>query len=121
MAKHFLCFEGFRQQLAATYTLVHVLQHRAEVRITLPLDQQLQRLDDRQAGVNQGHELLVENDELVLLDFAPLRQAQVGRQQPFRFHRIDEETLLREAVANLGLRGPVLQLLENCALARRPS
>ena len=42
-----------------------------QVRVLLPLDQQIERVQDRQAGFDQGQELLIENQKLTLLDLAP--------------------------------------------------
>jgi hypothetical protein len=94
---------------------VHILQHGTKEEIALPLDQQLQRLDDRQAGMDQGHELLVEDDKLLLLDLAPVRKPDLGRKQALGLDRIDQKALLREAVADLDLRAPILGLLEDVA------
>jgi hypothetical protein len=54
------------------------MQHGLEKRIALTLHQQFQRLDNRQARVDEGHELLVEDDKLVLLDLAATRQPRFG-------------------------------------------
>src|SRR5271165_6953149 len=88
LGKDFLRRKGFRQQFATAQPLTHVLQQRAEEGIALPFKQQFQRLNDRQPGVNQGHKLLVEDDKLVLRDFAALRQTEIGRQQAFGLDRI---------------------------------
>ena len=65
--------------------------------------------------MNQGHKLLIKDDELVLLDFAAARQPQLGREQPFRLDPVNQEPLLREPLAHLTFRVPQLNLLQNMA------
>ena len=115
LGKNFLRLERIGEQLATAHPVVHILQHGTEEEIALPLDQQLQRLDDRQAGMDQGHELLVEDDKLLLLDLAPPREPDLGRKQALGLDRIDQKALLSKAVADLDLRAPILGLLEDVA------
>ena len=75
LGKDGLGLEGFRQQFAAAHAVAHVLQYGTEEEIALALNEEFQRLDDGQAGMNQGNELLVEDDELLLLDLATPGQA----------------------------------------------
>src|ERR1700691_1888154 len=91
-----LRLEGFREQFAAAHAIAHVLQHRTEEHIALPLDEQLERLNDGQTGMNEGDKLLVEDDKLVLPYLAPMGQSDVGGEQVFAANRIDEIALLRE-------------------------
>ncbi len=65
--------------------------------------------------MNQGNELLVEDDKLLLLDLATPGQVDFTGQQAFRLDGVDEIALLGEAVADLRLGGAVLDLLQNVA------
>ena len=65
--------------------------------------------------MNQGHKLLIEDDKLVLLNFAAARQPQVGREQALGLDPVDQEPLLRETLAHLPFRVPQLNLFQNMA------
>src|ERR1700690_2476903 len=81
--------------------------------ILLPLDQQVERVQDRQAGFNQGKKLLVENDKLALADLAsPGKWRLAGSKQAAWLHPVNQVTLLHETVAHLGLGEPALDLLQ---------
>ena len=113
--KHSLRRKGVGQQLAALHPVPHILQPGLQVRVLLPLDQQIQRTQDGQARLDQGQELLVEDHELALPDLPPAElQLSPGKQAP-RLYPIDQVTLLHEALADLGFRVTMLHLLRQVA------
>ena len=86
-------------------------QQRLQVRVLLPLDQQVERVQDGQSSLDQGQELLVENHKLALPDLAPANlQLAAGEQSP-RLHPVDQVTLLHEALAHLGFGVTMFHLL----------
>ena len=115
LGKNALCLECVRQQFSAAHAVAHILQNGTEEDIALALNEQFQRLNDGQAGMDQGNELLVEDDELLLLDLAAPRQIDLAGEQAFRLDGVDEIALLGKAIADLRLRGAVLDLLQNVA------
>ena len=98
------------QQLATFNPVAHVLQERLQVLVLLPLDQQIQGVQDRQPRLDQGQELLVEDDKLALLDLAPPPQGKIPGKHPPRLDPVHQEPLLHETVAHLGLGVPALYL-----------
>ena len=62
--EHALPREGVRQQRAVLHFLADALDVARQFRVGQAVGQQLQALQNRQTGANQGHELLVENQEL---------------------------------------------------------
>src|SRR6266849_1483327 len=83
-----------------------------QMRILLPLDQQVQRIQNRQPRLDQSQELLIENDKLALLDLPPPQlKLPSGKKAPW-LDPVDQVTLLYETVANLRLRIAVLDLLQ---------
>ena len=79
----------------------------AKVGVLLALGQHLERAQDRQAGADQGEELLVEDEKRLQLD---LRRRQPG-QPPRALHREDVVAGMREARAQLFGGGRSLHLL----------
>jgi hypothetical protein len=86
--------------------------------VALPLDQQIERRQDRQTRLDQGQELLVENQKRGLLaacpgcpNFPPPALSMVSGLNP-----VDQIALLREAVVDLGFGIAVLHLLPQVAL-----
>ena len=73
--------ERLRQGLAAPDAAVHVVQQRAEPGIVDPPPQNVQGLNQREAGLEQCGELLVEDHELAPGKAAPPRDA-AGPAQP---------------------------------------
>ena len=61
----------------------NVIQLGGKVRIFLTFGQHLQRAEDGESGANEGQELLVEDEERLQLDLAPLHP----RKARPRFHR----------------------------------
>src|ERR1041385_6739997 len=88
-----------------------------QVFIGLTLNQEIERLQNRQSSFDQRQELLVEYQKLALLDPAFIRKAQLaGSQNSPRLDPVDEVSLLHEPVANLGFRVSTLDLLQHVAL-----
>ena len=56
--------ERFRQRVPRPHPLVDVVQHRLEERVRNPAAQDVERLDERHAGLEQRRELLIEDEEL---------------------------------------------------------
>ena len=86
--------EGVGQRRAAAHLLVHVVEHRLEDRVGQALAQDVERLHQRHAGLEQRRQLLVEDQELVPLDGAP-PQRQPRHRAP-RGQRQDVESLVLE-------------------------
>ena len=61
--KHLLGRESIGQQLAALYPLAHVFEQLQQSFVPLPLDQKIQRRQDRQSRLDQRQKLLVEDQE----------------------------------------------------------
>ncbi len=67
------------EQLSSAHPVAYIVQDRAEIRVPLPLHQQLKRLNDGQTGVDQRQELLIEDQKLLGLDLAAARQPSLSR------------------------------------------
>jgi hypothetical protein len=61
------------QQLAAFYALAYVFQLLQQRFVALPLDQEIERGQDRQSRLDQRQKLLVEDQERGLLQLAERR------------------------------------------------
>ncbi len=107
--------ERIRQQFAALHPLPDILQPGLQVRVLLPLDQQIERIQNGQPRLDQGQKLLVEDHKLALPDL-PSAELQLasGKQSP-GLYPIDQVTLLHKALANLGFRVTMLHLLRQMA------
>src|ERR1035437_6917102 len=99
------------EQLSAFDALPHVLQKLLQLRVLLPLDEQFERVQDGQPGPDQGQELLVKHQKRTLLQLPPPAQRNSRRQHSLGLNPVDEITLLREAVAHLGFRVALLDVL----------
>ena len=62
--------ESVGEQLSAFHSLAHVLELLQQRLIPLALDQKIERGEDGQTCLDQGEELLVENQEGGLLQLA---------------------------------------------------
>ena len=111
--------ERIGEQLSALHPVPDVLQNLPQLRVLLPLDQQFQRVQDGQSGPNQRQKLLVKHQKRVLLQLPPATQRNARRQHPLGLHPINEIALLRKAVAHLGFRVSLLDvLLDSSAIVR---
>ena len=81
-----------RQRRARSHLLVHVVEHRTERRrLDAPL-QQIERLHERHAGLEQRRQLLVEDEELARRNPPLLRQAEAtAGNRALRLEREDVE------------------------------
>ena len=106
--------ERLRQQRAAAHVFADGIDVGGQFRVGQPLGKQVERLENRQSGADQRDELLVEDQEFFQIQPpAPAGEGDVaGEAEPgaFRLHRIDQESLLRVALANF-LRGGALRHL----------
>ena len=107
--------KGVGKQFAALHSFANILQQGLHVRVLLPLDQQIQRVQNRQSGLDQGQELLVEDHELALLDLPSPELKLAAGKQASGFYPIDQVTLLHKALANLGFRVTMFHLLRQMA------
>src|SRR5208282_6688370 len=105
--------EGIRQQLAAFYALAYVFEQLQQKFVPLPLDQKIQRRQDRQSRLDQRQKLLVEDQErrpaqlaATLSELAP-----AGAEDGPGLDPVHQVPLLREPVVDLGFGMPVLHLL----------
>ncbi len=103
--------KGIGEQLAAFYPLADVFEHGAQVLVLLALDQQIERIQDGQAGLDQREELLVVDEEGALLELAATAQGKAAGKQPLGLDPVDEIALRGEAVAHLRDGVPLLHLL----------
>ena len=112
--------EGIGEQLAAFDPLAHIFKQMQQKLIALPLDQQIERRQDRQSRLDQRKKLLVENQERrsVSACRAPAL-ASAGAEDGAWLDPVDEITLLREPVMDLGFGIAVLHLLPQVALLVR--
>ncbi len=78
--------------------------------------QQVQRAQNRQAGFDQGIELLVENQEIVQVQLAGTRPAKLRKNVDVALDRKDVQSAVGELLANLSLRLRRLQMLEDAAV-----
>ena len=115
--------ERIRQRGARAHPLVDVVEHAAEHRRLDPAPQQVERLHERHAGLEQRRQLLVEHEELAGRD--PPRSAEPQRHaghRAFRLQRQDVEALLLEVVAQPGFAvGRVDALDDLTARGREPA
>ena len=72
--------ECVRQRRAASHLLVNIVEHGLEHRVTEARPEDVEGLDQRHARLQQGRQLLVEDQELVALDLAALRRRSSARQ-----------------------------------------
>jgi hypothetical protein len=100
-------FERFRQRAPRSHALVDVVEHRLEDRVGHAGAQDVERLDERHAGLEQRRQLLVEDEELAGRHLPPLRQrrqADAGqRAPPGLLNGQDVEALLLELAAKTRL------------------
>src|SRR5262249_21618170 len=99
-------------QLSAFDPLPHVIQQGAQIVVALTFDKQFQRIQDGQAGMNQGQKLLVEDDEFALFYLTANSKLDLSTgKQAARLDRVNQKPLLRIALPDLSLGVPVLHLL----------
>ena len=103
--------ERIGKQFSAFDPLAHVLQNLLQLRVLLPLDQQFERIQDGQPGPDQRQELLVEHQKRALLQLPPAAQRNSDGQHSLGLDPVDQIALLREAVAHLGFRVALLDVL----------
>ncbi len=88
--------EGVRQRRARSHLFVDVVQHALEDGVRDVAAQDVERLDQRHAGLEQRGQFLVEDEELVELDASAPRRGEAGQAAARRAHVEDEEPLLLE-------------------------
>ena len=88
---------------------------RRELRVGQALGQQVQRFQNRQAGANQRDELLVEDQELLEVDLLLAAAHRHARDLAPRLDGVDQEALLREALAQVLFGGGFGHLLVDFA------
>ena len=115
--------ERLRQRAARPHALVHVVEHDLEDRVGDALAQDVERLHERHARLEQRRQLLVEDEELAAGDLAPVRQRrQVDARQRAAsglLDREDEKSLLLELAAQTRLAIGDVDAFDDLA-ARRP-
>ena len=75
--KHLLRVERLGERRAGSHFLVDVVERDLERRVRHALAQNVERLHERQAGLEQRRQLLVEDEELGGRNAAPSRQVQL--------------------------------------------
>src|SRR5258708_28879350 len=81
------------------------------MRILLALDEQIQRIQNRQTGLDQRQKLLVINQKRTLLQLAPAACSEAARQQTLRLYPMNQIPLRGKAIAHLIHRVSLLDLL----------
>jgi hypothetical protein len=109
--------EGVRERNPRDELVAHVLEDRLEARVLLPLEEDVEPGDDRQARLQKGHELLIEDEELPGLHLAPAERKEARERQPAtgglprrreaagRLHREEARALPRQLAPQRGLVG----------------
>ena len=96
--------EGVGQRRARLHPLVHVVEDGLEERIGDAAAQQVERLHERHARLEQRRQLLVEDEELARADApAPRQPEREPAEAPLRLEREDVQALLLELVAQARL------------------
>ena len=81
----------------------------------MTLNQQIERVQDGQAGLDQGEKLLVVDEERTLLELAAATAGEAGGKQSLRLDPVDEIALCGEALAHFGDGVALLHLLVGVA------
>src|SRR6185312_10911424 len=102
----------FREQFSVVHALTNVLQDRSQMAVLLAAAEQFQPGWYGQTGANEGQKLLIKNDEVFELE-ASLPLGSSFAQQATRLDRRDQQSLLGKAVAHLGNRSRVLDVLRD--------
>src|SRR5689334_8867594 len=94
--------EGIGQEFATLYPVAHIFEQRTEELVALTLDEQIKGGQDRQSGLDQGQELLVENQERARFDTGatPNRHA-LGTEDASGLDPINQIALLGKPVTDL--------------------
>src|SRR5258707_2280913 len=100
--KHALGSESVRKQLPALYAFADVFQQLQKEFVTLALDEQIERGQDRQASLHQGQKLLIKDQEGRLLQLAAAHGHSAGGEQTAGLHPVHQASLL--GVAGMDLR-----------------
>src|SRR5581483_230957 len=110
--EHTLPRKGVRQKRPVLDLFAYRFDVRRELGIGQALGQKIERFQDRQTSADQRHKLLVEDQELLEVDlFAAAASDRYAGDLPPRFDRINQESLLREPVAQLFFRSSFGHLL----------
>ena len=104
------------QRRAAAHLFVHIIQHRFEHRVGHARAQDVERLHERHAGLEQRGQLLVEHQELVARDLAALTEGKAAEAEP-RPQRKDVQSFVLELPAKGGFALGDVNALDD--LARR--
>src|ERR1019366_5511023 len=94
-----LLFEGLAEQRAAAHLVANALDVGPEFGIGQPFGQQVQGLQDGQSGANQGHKLLVEDEELLQVGFLLPAEETASAAARASLDGVDQEALLRVLLA----------------------
>src|ERR1019366_4870707 len=117
LRKHLLGGERIGQQLAPFYPLAYVFEQLEQRFVPLPLDQKIERGQDRQSRLDQRQKLLIENQKRGLPHLAPPPElASAGVEDGPGLDPVNEVSLLHEPVVDLRFRIPILHLLPQMAL-----
>ena len=84
--------ERVRQRRAAAYLFVHIIQYRLQDRVAQARAQNVQRLHQRHAGLEQRGQFLVEHQEFVSRDLSALAEREVEAQA--RLQRKDVQSFV---------------------------
>ena len=92
----------------------------AQLLVSQLVGKEVQPLQNRQAGLDQGNELLVEYEELLEVDgLPPLRDSAESCAQILGTDRINKKALLRQAVTSFPFAGSVGNLFMHLAACVR--
>src|SRR5580700_5111159 len=85
------------------------------MRVPLALDQQVERVQDRESRLDQRQELLVINQKRAVLELAPPAEGKPTRKQSLGLYPVNQIALCGKTVAYLGHRVALLDLLVRVA------
>ena len=115
-----LCRKRGRQRVAAPYALVDIVERRPERRVVDTPPQNVERFDQRQAGLEQRRQLLIEENELAPPGSLPPAQLQCRpAERGTAPQGENEQALVLQPAPQLGLALRFVQALDD--LSRRGS
>ena len=111
--------ERVGERRARPHFLVHVVEHTAERRRHHTPLEQVERLHERHARLQQRGQFLVEDQELAGVDVVPMRQVQrQAANRALGLEREDIEPFLLELVAQPGFGVGNIDAFDNFAVGR---
>src|SRR5215469_633160 len=114
LRKDTLLTEGLGKQGAVSHLFADGLDIGLELSVRKALRKQVEALQNRQAGADERHELLIEDEKFLQIQ---LFTAADGRHGDLRLYGIDQKPLIRKAIADLLFRAGSCSLVMHLAPA----